>query len=112
LSQRGSAEKVNSTLPRSNKEHTLFLEDIQGVSFSFVGSLSHLEEYQSQRQKHNFPTMLAIDGLQKLYGCEATPFILLRSLGMTLTNAMHPLKVSFPFSRGKIFLIDPCTAVK
>lgn len=61
--------------------------------FLFSGSLSVLAEYETSRQKHNFPTAIAIDGLQKLYGTSFTPLVLLRSLGLQLTNSLEPLKV-------------------
>jgi hypothetical protein len=61
---------------------------------SFSGSLSHLLKYETLRQRHNVPTMLAIDGLQKLYGTTFTPFVVLRSLGLQLTHVLNPVKVS------------------
>nr|CAD7570886.1 unnamed protein product [Timema californicum] len=57
-----------------------------------IGSKSPLLNYETSRQRHNVPTMLAIDGLQKLYSTEATPIVILRSLGLQLTHALTPLK--------------------
>ncbi|KAF5293935.1 hypothetical protein FQA39_LY13640 [Lamprigera yunnana] len=58
----------------------------------FLGQLADLQEYETSRQRHNFPTMIAIDGLQKLYNTEFAPIVLLRSLGLQLTHALNPLK--------------------
>jgi hypothetical protein len=38
--------------------------------------------------------MLAVDGLQKLYGTTFTPFVVVRSLGLQLTHILNPVKVS------------------
>jgi ubiquinone biosynthesis monooxygenase Coq6 len=57
-----------------------------------VGSLLHLLKYETLRQRHNLPTMLATDGLQKLYGTTLTPFVVLRSLGLQLTHILNPVK--------------------
>ncbi|KAL0269153.1 UNVERIFIED_CONTAM: hypothetical protein PYX00_006975 [Menopon gallinae] len=57
-----------------------------------IGSLSLLKKYQSERQRYNFPTMLAIDCLQKLYGTTFTPVVALRTVGLQVTNALHPVK--------------------
>ena len=63
------------------------------ISVLFSGSLIHLLKYETLRQRHNLPTMLVIDGLQKLYGTTITPFVLLRSLGLQCTDALSPVKV-------------------
>ncbi|XP_022902305.2 ubiquinone biosynthesis monooxygenase COQ6, mitochondrial [Onthophagus taurus] len=57
-----------------------------------LGSLLDLKEYETKRQRHNVPTMLALDGLQKLYSTEAAPAVLLRSLGLQITHALSPIK--------------------
>ncbi|GLV36624.1 Coenzyme Q6 [Carabus blaptoides fortunei] len=57
-----------------------------------LGSIIHLKEYEKVRQRHNVPTMLAIDGLQKLYCTDLTPIVVLRSLGLQLTHAINPVK--------------------
>jgi ubiquinone biosynthesis monooxygenase Coq6 len=62
--------------------------------FLLSGSLPHLLKYETLRQRHNLPTMLAIDGLQKLYGTTLTPFVVLRSLGLQLTHVLNPVKAS------------------
>lgn len=61
----------------------------------FLGNFSVLKRYESERQKHNLPTMMAVDSLQKLYNTDFTPVVLLRSVGLQVTNALTPLKVIF-----------------
>lgn len=60
----------------------------------FPGNTFYLLKYETLRQRHNVPTMLATEGLQKLYGTTLTPFVVLRSLGLQLTHALNPVKVS------------------
>ncbi|XP_067003017.2 ubiquinone biosynthesis monooxygenase COQ6, mitochondrial [Anabrus simplex] len=60
-----------------------------------LGSLSHLHQYETLRQRHNVPIMLAVDGLQKLYSSEVTPVVMLRSLGLQFTHALNPVKNFF-----------------
>lgn len=55
--------------------------------------MTYLKQYQSRRQRHNVPTMLAIDGLQKLYNTSFPPLVALRSVGLQITQAISPLKV-------------------
>ncbi|XP_044745342.1 ubiquinone biosynthesis monooxygenase COQ6, mitochondrial [Coccinella septempunctata] len=59
---------------------------------SELGDLLYLKEYETERQRHNVPTMLAIDGLYRLYGTDFPPVVLLRSLGLQAVNALSPLK--------------------
>lgn len=59
----------------------------------FAGDLTYLKQYESRRQRHNVPTMLAIDGLQKLYNTSFPPLVALRSVGLQITHAITPLKV-------------------
>lgn len=68
-----------------------------------LGSISFLMDYESERQKYNFPTALAIDGLQKLYGTDIAPVVLLRTLGLQVTNSISPLKVRFFFQENFFF---------
>ncbi|XP_047536938.1 ubiquinone biosynthesis monooxygenase COQ6, mitochondrial [Vanessa atalanta] len=51
-----------------------------------------MEKYESERQRHNVPTQLAVDALSRLYGADLPPLVLARSLGLQLTNALHPIK--------------------
>ncbi|XP_064602568.1 ubiquinone biosynthesis monooxygenase COQ6, mitochondrial-like [Liolophura sinensis] len=59
---------------------------------SDVGGLSHLLQYETQRQRHNLPVLLTIDGLQRLYGTKFSPFVIARSLGLQATNALDFVK--------------------
>ena len=59
-----------------------------------IGDVAYLHKYESMRQWHNIPTMLAIDALHRLYKGTAPPVVLARSLGLQLTNAIKPLKVN------------------
>ncbi|XP_005111749.1 ubiquinone biosynthesis monooxygenase COQ6, mitochondrial [Aplysia californica] len=56
------------------------------------GSLTPLLRYESERQRHNVPVMLSIDGLQRLYSTEFTPLVVLRSLGLQATNSLSFIK--------------------
>ncbi|OXU21307.1 hypothetical protein TSAR_001509 [Trichomalopsis sarcophagae] len=59
---------------------------------ALIGDVTYLNKYESIRQWHNIPTMLAIDALHRLYKGTAPPVVLARSLGLQLTNAIKPLK--------------------
>ncbi|XP_032804006.1 ubiquinone biosynthesis monooxygenase COQ6, mitochondrial isoform X2 [Petromyzon marinus] len=59
---------------------------------SDLGSLQHLSKYETTQQRQNLPTMLAIDGLKRLYSTTLGPVVLLRSLGLQATNALPFLK--------------------
>ncbi|CAH0551225.1 unnamed protein product [Brassicogethes aeneus] len=63
-------------------------------SGSHLADICYLKEYETERQKHNVPTMLAVDGLHRLYATDFTPLVLLRSVGLQLTHAIGPLKVN------------------
>ncbi|CAG9764022.1 unnamed protein product [Ceutorhynchus assimilis] len=61
-------------------------------SGSTLSDLNHLKDYESARQKHNVPTMLAVEGLHRLYNTDFAPVVLLRGLGLQATHALEPLK--------------------
>jgi len=54
-----------------------------------IGSAVYLEEYQSRRLQHNIPVMASIHGLHFLYNTTWTPFVMLRSVGFNLIDALH-----------------------
>ncbi|RVE47474.1 hypothetical protein evm_007885 [Chilo suppressalis] len=60
---------------------------------------SWLEKYESSRQRHNVPTQIAVDALHRLYTVDLPPIVLARSLGLQLTNALHPLKSTRPMQK-------------
>ena len=57
-----------------------------------LGHRDYLKMYESARLQHNVPTMLGIDGLQKLYCNSLPPLVIARSLGLALTAASTPLR--------------------
>ena len=57
-----------------------------------LGHRDYLKKYESARLQHNVPTMLGIDGLQKLYCTSLPPLVMARSLGLALTAASTPLR--------------------
>ena len=57
-----------------------------------LGQQELLCRYETERQRHNLPTMLGVDALQRLYSSQATPVILARSLGLMATDAVNPVK--------------------
>lgn len=59
-----------------------------------LNNMQYLCKYQTQRQRHNVPTMLVIDALHRLYKGTAAPVVLARSLGLQLTNAVPQIKVN------------------
>jgi 2-polyprenyl-6-methoxyphenol hydroxylase-like FAD-dependent oxidoreductase len=63
-------------------------------SGSTIDALDHLLKYEQQRLRHNFPIMMGIHGIQRLYNNDFTPLVALRSAGLRITNALPPLKVS------------------
>lgn len=66
-----------------------------------AADMGYLKSYESARQRHNIPTMLAIDGLHKLYKASFGPVVALRSLGLQITHALSPLKVNKPLLRSE-----------
>lgn len=61
-----------------------------------LGSMVYLENYEKERQKEVFPKIMFIHFLNTLYSNRKsliqTPVILLRSIGLTLTNRLNLIK--------------------
>ncbi|ESP02270.1 hypothetical protein LOTGIDRAFT_224896 [Lottia gigantea] len=56
------------------------------------GSLTHLLDYETERQRQIIPVMVTIDGLQCLYSTTLTPIVLLRSLGLHTVHSLDIIK--------------------
>uniref|UniRef100_A0A6P7G0U5 Ubiquinone biosynthesis monooxygenase COQ6, mitochondrial n=2 Tax=Diabrotica virgifera virgifera TaxID=50390 RepID=A0A6P7G0U5_DIAVI len=61
-------------------------------SGSSLGNVSYLKEYETKRQRENLTTMVALEGMYRLYHTEFTPIVLLRSLGVQAVDVLSPLK--------------------
>lgn len=57
-----------------------------------LGSIQHLLEYETERQRHNLPMLTAIDLMKRLYSTNAAPVVLLRTFGLQATNMLPTLK--------------------
>lgn len=57
-----------------------------------LGSVAHLADYETQRQRHVLPVMGTVDALKRLYSTSNPAAVLIRSLGLQATNALGPLK--------------------
>ncbi|XP_014477633.1 PREDICTED: ubiquinone biosynthesis monooxygenase COQ6, mitochondrial isoform X2 [Dinoponera quadriceps] len=62
------------------------------VNGCLLNDMMYLQRYETQRQRHNTPTMLTIDALHRLYQGTAAPIVLARSLGLQLVNAVPQVK--------------------
>jgi 2-polyprenyl-6-methoxyphenol hydroxylase-like FAD-dependent oxidoreductase len=65
-----------------------------------IGSLQLLRQYQNDRKASNMFMMAGIEGLKRLFDSSFLPIALARNVGLSLTNAITPLKVS-----GILFII-------
>lgn len=84
-------------------------ETLAGAAYngSHLGDLQALSEYETKQLRHNVPIMLSIHGLKLMFNTQISPFVLMRSFGLQMTQAAIPLKVSrtFPGTRNHIRLI-------
>ncbi|XP_076637327.1 ubiquinone biosynthesis protein COQ6, mitochondrial [Colletes latitarsis] len=62
------------------------------INGAVLGDMMYLKKYETLRQRYNVPTMFAIDALHRLYKGTAAPIVLVRSLGLQLTNAIPMIK--------------------
>jgi 2-polyprenyl-6-methoxyphenol hydroxylase-like FAD-dependent oxidoreductase len=64
-----------------------------------VGSWVHLKSYESTRQLESYPKIVGIDMLNRLYTDVnypfRTPLVALRTIGLTISNRVEPLKNVF-----------------
>ncbi|KAL0100195.1 hypothetical protein PUN28_019551 [Cardiocondyla obscurior] len=59
---------------------------------SHLNDLHYLRMYETSRQRHNVPMMLAIDSFYRFYQYTASPIVLGRSIGLQLVDAVPPIK--------------------
>ncbi|XP_055603260.1 ubiquinone biosynthesis monooxygenase COQ6, mitochondrial [Uranotaenia lowii] len=57
-----------------------------------LNNLSQLVRYEQERLKHNVPVLATVHGLQRLYNTDFPPIVGLRSVGLTITNALPVVK--------------------
>ncbi|XP_032667953.1 ubiquinone biosynthesis monooxygenase COQ6, mitochondrial [Odontomachus brunneus] len=62
------------------------------VNGCLLNEEQYLQQYETQRQRHNTPTMFTIDALHRLYQGTAAPIVLARSLGLQVVNAIPQVK--------------------
>ena len=60
-----------------------------------VNKMTYLLDYERERLQQNVPIMVGVHGLQKLYGTDFPPVVLLRSLGLKVTNSLPFIKNLF-----------------
>ncbi|XP_065072879.1 ubiquinone biosynthesis monooxygenase COQ6, mitochondrial [Ochlerotatus camptorhynchus] len=57
-----------------------------------LNNIAELVKYEQERLRHNVPIILTTHGLQRLYTTDFAPIVGLRSIGLTITNSVPPLK--------------------
>ncbi|XP_021694709.1 ubiquinone biosynthesis monooxygenase COQ6, mitochondrial [Aedes aegypti] len=57
-----------------------------------LNNLAQLVKYEQERLRHNVPVILTTHGLQRLYTTDFPPIVGLRSIGLTITNSLPPVK--------------------
>lgn len=64
-----------------------------------IGSKMYLKQYESERQKEAFLKIVGVDILNRLYTdydyLLKSPLVIARSVGLTITNRISPLKNYF-----------------
>lgn len=60
-----------------------------------LNSLQYLLQYEQERLKQNVPIMMGVHGLQRLYNTDFPPVVLLRSLGLKVTQSLPFVKKMF-----------------
>lgn len=65
-----------------------------------------MSKYEKERLQHNVPIMLGVHGLQRMYSTDFSPFVILRSIGLQVTQSVPVLKVNiFNFFLKNIFCL-------
>lgn len=59
-----------------------------------IGDKHHLVQYEQSSLIKNVPLMIGVHGLQRLYSTTFFPVVLLRSLGLQLTQNIPGIKVN------------------
>ena len=49
--------------------------------------------YETERQRENVPTMVAVEGFNRLSSSSFAPLVLMRSVGFSVANAFQPVRV-------------------
>jgi 2-octaprenylphenol hydroxylase len=60
-----------------------------------IGALNNLRRYERWRKGQNLAMMLSMDAFKRLFGSQAEPVKLVRSVGLNATNALLPVKRFF-----------------
>ncbi|XP_034100732.1 ubiquinone biosynthesis monooxygenase COQ6, mitochondrial [Drosophila albomicans] len=60
-----------------------------------LGDSQHLIKYERKSLARNVPIMIGVHGLHSLYSTQLSPVVLLRSLGLQLTENLPPIKKLF-----------------
>lgn len=60
-----------------------------------LGDTQHLVKYERKSLAKNVPIMIGVHGLHTLYSTQFSPVVLLRSLGLQLTENLPPIKSFF-----------------
>lgn len=60
-----------------------------------VNTLQYLLKYEQERLQQNVPIMMGVHGLQRLYNTDFPPVVLLRSLGLKVTQSVPFIKKIF-----------------
>jgi len=61
---------------------------------SDIGALKVLKEYESMRRRDNLTMMTAMDLFYRVFGTASLPLKLLRNLGLSLAQQLHPARLA------------------
>ena len=76
------------------------------------GSYGYLCEYETERSRHNLPTALTIDGIQKLYSTNLDLVVLARSLGVQVSYLLYDLKCFFSINQKIMYYVKESNKFK